>query len=133
MKPKHSIRPARFSPAILTTLALVVGGCGEGPPQSSSSTEEATIKGTVTVKGKKATQGKVFFDPSNKARPTETARVAEIGKDGSYSAKSLVGENVVRFDIPGMEKDRDLGSIELTFEVKPGENEYPIEIPPPGQ
>jgi hypothetical protein len=113
-----------------STLALAVG-CGQGVPSASTSSEEATVKGTVTIRGKAATQGQVSFDPANVKRPGEVARTATIGHDGSYTVKTLVGDNAVRVTFPGMEKDRELGSFEQSFAVKPGENEYKIQLPPP--
>ncbi|SIO67250.1 hypothetical protein SAMN05444166_8301 [Singulisphaera sp. GP187] len=121
----------RIPALVVATAMMSLAGCGEGAPSGSASTEEGTIKGTVTIKGKKATDGQVSFDPTNKARPNETARKAEIGKDGSYTVKTLVGDNVVRVTVPGMEKDRTLIGTQLNFEVKPGENTYEIVLPPP--
>src|SRR3954447_16518196 len=76
-------------------LVIVVSGCGDGRPSVDTSTTEATVKGTVSIRGKPATGGQVSFDPSNVARKSETARKVPIGKDGSYEVKTLVGLNQV--------------------------------------
>src|SRR3954452_21607866 len=64
-------------------LAIVVigSGCNGGRPPVDTSTTEATITGTVKIRGKPVTEGKVSFDPSNVARKWEPARTATIGKD----------------------------------------------------
>jgi hypothetical protein len=101
------------------------------PPAASS--EEANVKGRVTIRGKPATGGEISFDPANTKRPNEIARRAAIGKDGTYTVKTLVGNNAVRISFPGMERDRELGSAEQSFEVKPGENQFDFQLPPPAQ
>ena len=70
-----------------------VAGCGTGAPSVSSSTEEVTVQGTVTIEGKPATSGEVVFDPSNVHRKFAGASTGPIGPDGSYSLKTLAGEN----------------------------------------
>jgi len=95
--------------------------CVDERPSVSSSTTEATVSGTVKVRNKLATKGTIRFDPSNYIRKMEKAREAPVGKDGTYSIKTLVGENVVIYS--GMPYDRSL------FEVKEGENTYNVEVP----
>ncbi len=46
----------------------------------------------VTVNGKKASGGTILFDPLNVNRKSASAASAEIGKDGTYTIKTLVGE-----------------------------------------
>lgn len=115
---------------IATTAALVVGGGCNNKPAVSTSTDEATVKGTVTIRGKKATQGQVTFDPANYQRKDVAPRSAPIGSDGTYSITTLTGQNSVQ--VSGPEASRagaDYASI--TYDVQPGENTYDIVYPPP--
>ena len=110
--------------------ALFVGwGCGSGAPPVSSTTEEATVKGTVTVKGKPLTKGEIIFDPSNINRPV-APRTAPLGPDGSYTIKTLTGENSVTVRGPTINNDPNLGLNQTTVDVKSGENQVPIELSP---
>ena len=70
-------------------------GCDTGTPSVSSSTEEVTVRGTVTIGGKPAASGEVVFDPSNVHRKFAGPNSAPIGPDGSYSVKTLAGENKI--------------------------------------
>lgn len=119
------LRPMSLAAALLAT----GGGCGDSPATSNSSTE-ATVTGTVTVKGKTATKGRITFDPSNIERKMEPARTTEIAKDGTYTIKTLVGENAVRVSTPEIDKDRQSGTQQQTFDVKPGENKFDVTVPP---
>lgn len=114
------------------TMAMAISpGCaGEGKPSVDTSNEEATVKGTVTFKGKAVSKGEVAFDPSNYLRKSEAARRVPIGPDGTYSVKTLVGVNRVSFSIPEMARDPKLQDLSLEFDVKSGENPYDITLPP---
>src|SRR5262245_46326446 len=94
------MRYARRTAAGLAAAATLwlAGGCGEGPPAGSvdSSKTEATVKGVVKVNGTPATEGELIFDPSNIYRKDAQPRTAPIGQDGSYTVKTLTGENAVR-------------------------------------
>jgi len=111
--------------------ALVVAaawGCGSGAPPVSSSNEEADVKGTVTIKGKPATGGDISFDPSNINRKGVGPRSAKIAKDGTYSLKTLTGENAVRVTGPQINKDPSLATNQTNVDVKSGENTIPIDV-----
>jgi hypothetical protein len=73
-------------------LWMAGGGCGSN---FSSSGEEATVKGTVRVHGKPVTNGQITFRALNANRRNAPTNNAPIGKDGSYTIKTLVGENSV--------------------------------------
>jgi hypothetical protein len=103
-------------------------GCGGGIPSVSSSTQEAEVKGTVTIKGKPATGGEIVFDPSNIKRRDVGLYGAKIGSDGSYTLKTLVGENAVRVQGPQIDKDPALITNQLNVDVKPGENTIPVDV-----
>jgi len=116
------------SAAVMTTLLAASAGCS-GTPAVDSSTTEATVKGTVTVRGKPATEGEVRFNPTNYQREGVGARTAQIQKDGRYEIKTLVGQNSVSLTGPVIAKDPQLAYGALSFDVKPGENEYDIVLP----
>src|SRR4051812_32749464 len=91
---------------LLSVAALAGSGCGgTGTPSVSSSSEEATVKGTVAVRGKPATKGEITFDPTNINRRKAPVAKATIEKDGSYTLKTLVGENSVSVTNPQIVKD----------------------------
>jgi len=94
------IRVSKPGALLATALLLVVWGCNSGgsAPAVSGSSEESNVKGTVTVKGKPATAGKVVFDPANINRRTVLSRSADIGKDGTYTVKTLIGQNIVHLE-----------------------------------
>jgi hypothetical protein len=121
----HASKAVAF---LMASAILVGGGCGGGTPSVSSSTEEAAVKGTVTVKGKPATTGVVVFDPSNINRKGETSRTAEIGADGSFAITTLVGENMVSVRGPFVGK-AGLATSRKMFDVKSGENTFAVELP----
>jgi hypothetical protein len=108
-------------------------GCGGGSaPAVSSSMTEATVSGTVTIKGKPATKGEVSFDPANVSRNVG-ARTAPIGADGSYTVTTLLGGNVVRVATPETARDPALQFNETTFDVQSGTNKLDIVLPAPTQ
>jgi len=110
---------------ILATAALLVAwGCGgDGPPAVSGSSEESTVKGTVTVKGKTATAGKVVFDPATINRRSATVRTADIGKDGSYTVTTLIGQNIVHLEGRSIPH-----SFSKAIEVKSGGDTFNIDV-----
>jgi len=126
---RHGLR--RLTGLAATTLLALGWGCGGGPAVETSTTE-ATVKGTVTIKGKPATEGSVTFDPSNINRKSESPRSAPIGKDGTYSVKTLVGLNQVTFSIPAIAKDAQLQDARLEYVAEPGEHTFDIVLPPSG-
>jgi hypothetical protein len=120
---------SHYAAALASALALfVVLGCSDGTPSVSSSTTEATVKGTVTIKGKLAKKGAVVFDPSNYARKHEQPRSAPINKDGTYSIKTLIGTNSVRVSSPEAEAASS-GYTNETLEVASGEQTFNIKLP----
>lgn len=106
---------------------LTLCGCEQGgtAPAVSASTEEGTVHGTVTVNGKKASGGTILFDPSNVNRKSASAASAEIGKDGTYTIKTLVGENLIR--VESSETRKGMFRVE-SFEVKSGDNAYDVSL-----
>ena len=114
---------------LLATTLLVIGWGCSGTPPVDTSTEEATVHGVITIKGKPVTSGRVVFDPANIKRNVET-RKAEIGNDGSYSIKTLVGENVVKLESNQVMK-ANLETQFISTKVAPGDNPFDIKLPLP--
>jgi hypothetical protein len=114
----------------LVTCLVVVAcwGCGGQAPSVSSSTDEADVKGTVTIKGKPATGGEIAFDPSNIHRKDVRLYTTKIGSDGTYALKTLVGENAVRVSGPQIARDPTLATNQVNVDVKSGENTIPVDV-----
>src|SRR5262245_12957946 len=125
--PMRPFRPQAAAFTIAVTLATA-WGCGEGAPSVSTDTTEATVRGTVRIKGKPANGGEVFFDASNYRRKVNALRTAPIGKDGTYSIRTYVCENSVRVrsSAPGSGR----GDESVKYDVKAGENVFDIDWPP---
>ena len=103
-------------------------GCGGGPEVTTSS-EEATVSGTVIIQGEPPKEAEIVFDPSNVKRRDAAVRTAPIGDDGSYTITTLVGDNVVTFSGPITSRNQGLGTTRLPFRVEPGENTFNITLP----
>src|SRR5689334_20544731 len=108
----------RIAVLVCATALAASWGCGDGRPAVESSRSEATVRGTVRIKGKAATRGTVTFDPSNYLRKDVGARSARIAKDGTYSVTTLVGENTVTVQSPDLGRNSRLAYNEQTFVVK---------------
>jgi hypothetical protein len=87
------------------------------------------VKGTVTARGKPVTEGELRFNPTNYMREDVGARTAQIQKDGRYEVKTPIGQNSVSLTGPVIAKDPQLAYGALSFDVKPGENEYNVVLP----
>ncbi len=125
-------RPRGMVPVWLAAL-LISSGCDDGTPSVSSSREQATVKGSVTVLGKRPRSGKVVFDPSNVRRKDTVSVSADIAEDGTYAISTLVGENRINVVTPEAKKDPKLQFLTVDYEVQRGENAYDIVIPPPAR
>ena len=125
----HSGRPDR--PTMLVTL---LSGCSAAPDRESSM-EEATVTGTVKVRGKLLDAGELHFSAVNPNRRVDP-RNAAIGKDGTYSAKAFVGRNLVTVT-PRKPRNKKEGqeffgvnTEEKSVDVKSGENTADLEFLP---
>jgi hypothetical protein len=124
LKRRGQMRLASKSAVLLAVTSILAGwGCDNGTPSVSGSTEEATVKGSVTIKGKPATGGQILFDPSNINRRDARPRTAAIGKDGSYTVTTLVGENLVSVEGKGVPTNSTL------VIVKSGGDDVPVHVP----
>jgi hypothetical protein len=129
-------RPAAGWCLGLALFLIPHAGCDEhaGAPPVSDSTEEVLLKGTVRIRGKPATGGTVTFRAANIRRPTAGTRSSAIGKDGSYTVKTLVGDNYVEVASKDLTrpKNRDLLGSEQTVKVGSGDQTIDINLPPAG-
>ena len=122
-------RAVAFGGLLAVFCALSVGGCSSGAPYAESSRKQATVTGSVTSQGKPVTTGKVIFDPANVNRPNEPAAMAEIGKDGTYEVKTLIGANRVTVAIPGRLTKGGAPYVQQLCDVQSENNVFDIAIP----
>jgi hypothetical protein len=113
---------------VITVAAVgFLAGCGGSPPAVDTSHTEATVKGVVKINGVPATEGDISFDPSNYQRKDVGARSAPIGPDGTYTIKTLTGENQVRIGGSLATKKPIAARTVHTVDVKDGENTFDFE------
>ncbi|MDR3638928.1 MAG: hypothetical protein P4L84_34300 [Isosphaeraceae bacterium] len=125
-----SIRARPIVSPIGTLVVLLALGCGDGAPAVSSSQEEATVHGKVTYQGKPLSGGEIRFNPANARRPDAVMRTATLDKDGSYTIKTLVGQNTVSLSVPSLsKKDPRLSYTMIPYDVQSGDNTFPVELP----
>ncbi len=105
-------------------LIVVALSANWGCSNSSTTSPEMTIKGSVTVNGKRITGGRISFEPVNDDDSTKEpkARVAEIDKNGSYTLQTLVGKNRVVAEGKGIPDNKS------TILVYPGRENFPIPL-----
>ncbi|MCA1684555.1 MAG: hypothetical protein LC745_00935 [Planctomycetia bacterium] len=115
----------------LAAALLAAGwGCGDGTPSVSSSTTEATVTGKVTLYGKTADEGEIVFNPANVHRKDAARRSAPIGKDGTYTVTTLVGENQVNIQGANLMKQHPKLAYEgMSFDVQRGQNTLNVDFP----
>lgn len=121
------------STMLTTFLALGLAGCGDGAPPVSSSNAEATVHGTIKIDGKPVTGGEVNFDPSNVNRKSAGVNSAKIGKDGTYTVKTLAGGNSVSVTSPEVIKNPKLQYNSRGFEAKSGDNVLDFDLTVPAK
>ena len=113
-------------------LALWMAGGGCGSPFGSM--EEATVMGIVRVRGKPVTNGLITFHASNINRRNAPAINAPIGKDGSYTIKTFVGENSVTVICKELFARKNQVLLDLEdgqmVKVQSGENTFDFDVPP---
>jgi hypothetical protein len=120
--------------SIAVAVMVAYSGCNEhaGAPPVSSSLEEATVKGTVRVRGKTVDNGTIRFNCANIRRPNAAPREARINKDGTYTLKTLLGENNVEVECKELHTPKNARFLENDYfvRVETGENTFNIDIPP---
>ena len=122
--------PLRWFPAGFAACLIACAGCGGGggtAPEPATG-EEATVRGKVTINGVLAKGGRISFDPTNPDRQTAPVASTEIGKDGTYTLRTWVGENRVSVDTPETRKDENLAA-PIPFDVKGGDNTLDVTLP----
>ena len=124
--------PIRSGESVGLVACLVVVACwgcgGGGTPSVSSSTEEADVKGSVTIKGKTATGGEIQFDPSNINRRDAKIYTAPIGKDGSYTSHDAGRRECGPGPEAADDRDPSLMDNQVNVDIKSGENTIPIDV-----
>jgi hypothetical protein len=131
------MRSGRALAGLIGFAAMVTApsGCGSGGPYNESSTEEATVKGTVKVHGKLVDGGVLHFNGFNAKRQV-LARDAPVGKDGKYTAQAYIGVNTVTLTPPkprNKAQGREFFGLEYderTVNVQSGENTADLEFLP---
>lgn len=129
---RENLLLARLSMTSAFAMVMLVGCGGGQTPSVSSSKEEAKVSGKVTLQGKSLNNGRVLFSPVNIKRADAQPRQAEIGKDGTYSISTLIGDNLVQIDCKELQlpKNRAIADTERTVNVKSGDNLIDLKIPP---
>ena len=124
----------RAAKIVLALVVTVLSGCGAAPDRESS-LEDATVAGTVKVRGKLLDAGELHWSAVNPNRRVDT-RNTTISKDGTYSIKAYIGRNLVTVT-PRKPRNKKEGqeffgvnSEERTVDVKPGENTADLEFLP---
>jgi hypothetical protein len=104
-----------------------ISGCGDGKPSVDTSLTEATVSGTVSIKGGPVTSGTIYFNPSNHARQVPT-KTAEIGADGKYTIKTYTGDNQVTFGGAVAKNNMGVGLMREYARVEAGENKIDFDL-----
>lgn len=117
-----------IQPLIFVLLTPLVGCNFSGASGGDGSQGEATVKGTVKVKGKLMSGGTLHFSvisPQRMVAPHD----AQISANGTYTVKAVVGQNYVTLSPPRKTradaKNRDyfgLEYVEKPVQVKPGDD-----------
>ncbi|SIO36113.1 hypothetical protein SAMN05444166_4092 [Singulisphaera sp. GP187] len=116
--------------AVAAVLMTTLAGCGSRETPGETTLDEAQVKGTAKFHGKTLDGGTLHFNASN-AKRVVGARDATIEKDGTFTIKTLVGQNVVTITPKSRTKATyGLEYEEKTIEVKSGENPIDIEFMP---
>ena len=113
---------------------VALPGCSASPDRESS-LDDATVTGTVKVRGKLLEGGELHFHAVNPNRRVDR-RNAAIGKDGTFTVKTYIGRNLVTVTPPKPRNKKEgqdffgVNSEELSVDVKPDENSASLEFLP---
>lgn len=119
-----AVRPGGLALALLFALS----GC-DGTPPASASTQQATVKGTVTRKGKPLPKVQVMFNPANINRQSAPSVMTTVDADGHYELTTLVGDNTISLVGPEAAKINTSASFSKAVDLKAGENTVDLNIP----
>lgn len=107
---------------------LTAWGCSDTPSVSSSD-KEVSVKGKVTYKGKELLKAKVQFETANINRPNAPTFTFDVQDDGTYSGKTLIGENNITVSPPPNWKSKTEFPMNRKVEVlTDGENVVDIDL-----
>jgi hypothetical protein len=106
---------------LVTVLMPFCQGCMDGKPSVDSSRNEATVSGTVKVKGVPAEGGSIVFSASNSERIVPP-KSAPINKDGTYTVTAYTGGNQILFEGELAKKNPEIGLVREYVEVQRGSN-----------
>jgi hypothetical protein len=115
---------------IVSATLLGALGCGEEaakPAVDDKQKSEATVTGSVTIKGKPASKGRVTFEPLGADGMPTDSQSAGI-KDGAFTIKTKPGNNDVTVSSTG-DAAIDSGYNKTSVAVQPGENKVTLELP----
>jgi hypothetical protein len=118
--------PSRYLASFVVILGGLESGCDDRPSVDSSTTE-ATVTGTVLIKGKPATGGEIQFNPANVDRLVGS-RTATIGPDGTYTITTYTGGNQIGFAGRLASENPGLFRFKEYFEVQRGENKKDFDL-----
>ncbi len=120
-------------PGWLTLIVLAsVSGCDNpNAPKVTGSLDEATVTGIVRVRGKPVNNGSISFKTANTNPPRVPLREVQIGKDGRYTVKAIVGDNIVSVSCSELNapKNRMFLENEQKIQVSSEKNNIDINIP----
>lgn len=128
---RTTTRPFRFLAlsAALSLPAALAGCLDSSPPSVSGSSTEVTVHGSVKYKGQPVTKGQVRFDPANINRKDAKSVEAPIGADGTYTIKTLAGDNRVSVVAPDIaKKDFKVGAFTKTYDAPSGDSTFDIDL-----
>jgi hypothetical protein len=108
---------------------IALSGC-DGTPPASSSTEQATVKGRLTLKGNPLGKVEVQFNPANINRKSGSLAKAITEDNGTYEITTHVGENTITLSGAAVSQhSKALTYFNKSVDVKSGENTVDIPIP----
>jgi hypothetical protein len=118
------------SMALVLALGCSPDGARPAPDQPASTGEEATVSGKVMIKGKPATKGKVTIEPPYVKGKLMPEKIVEVGKDGTYQAKTYVGRNSFTVSGTGVAEAESAGTYnKKSVEIKSGANPVDLDLP----
>src|SRR5262245_51604955 len=122
----------RLATVFASAALMTAVGCGGGQTtgERTAPKTEATVTGMITIKGKAATKGRVTIEPLGPNGIPTGSKVADVGKDGTYTVTTTPGSNDVTVSSTG-DAAADSGYNKTNIDVKPGSNTLNLDLPLP--